>query len=118
MQQSSANWSSGNNEQMSWIVQNLWLIPALPLLAAAVLSVTPQPHRRFAATVTVGTMGISFLLAVWAFARTLSHGGADAAGRDVYNFSWFQFGNATLRLGWVLDPLTAIMLVMVTFVGL
>jgi NADH-quinone oxidoreductase subunit L len=28
-----------------------------------------------------------------------------------------QFGESTLRLGWVLDPLTACMIVMVTFVG-
>src|SRR5205085_2136516 len=39
-------------------------------------------------------------------------------GRHVYNFNWFQFGDQVLKLGWVLDPLTAVMLVMVCFVGL
>jgi NADH-quinone oxidoreductase subunit L len=38
--------------------------------------------------------------------------------RQVVNFPWFQIGNEWLKLGWVLDPLTAAMLVMVTFVGL
>ena len=33
-------------------------------------------------------------------------------------FRWLQFGDEWLQLGWVLDPLTAVMLVMVTFVGL
>src|SRR5206468_12190125 len=37
---------------------------------------------------------------------------------QVFNFHWFQFGDAWLELGWVLDPLTAVMLVMVSFVGL
>jgi NADH-quinone oxidoreductase subunit L len=36
----------------------------------------------------------------------------------VFNFPWFQFGNDWLSLGWVLNPLTAVMLVMVTYVGL
>ncbi len=38
--------------------------------------------------------------------------------RQVVDFRWFQFGNEWLKLGWMLDPLTAVMLVMVTFVGL
>ena len=102
---------------MNWIVQYLWLIPALPLLAAAALSVTTRAHRRFAATLTIGAMVVSFLLAASTFLSTL---GKSTAGpwRDVHNFSWFQIGESSLRLGWMLDPLTAIMLVMVSFVSL
>ncbi len=101
---------------MPWIVQNLWLIPALPLAAAALIAVAKQPQRRFAATLTIGTMGFSLLLSLCAFAHTLM--GTGNAARQVFNFDWFQMGNATLPLGWVLDPLSAIMLVMVSFVGL
>src|SRR5690349_17348987 len=100
---------------MSWITKNLWLIPILPLLAAAIISVCKQPRRRTAATLAIGSMVFSFLLSCCAFAATLhsEHG----AFREVSNFDWFSFGTTTLRLGWVLDPLTACMLVMVTFVG-
>ena len=38
--------------------------------------------------------------------------------RAFHNFTWFTFGEQALRLGWVLDPLAAAMLVMITFVGL
>ncbi len=38
--------------------------------------------------------------------------------REVVNFSWIQVGTTHVELGWVLDPLAAVMLVMVTFVGL
>ena len=102
---------------MNSIVQNLWLIPALPLLAAGVLAVTPRPQKRLAAGLTIGAMAISFLLSLPAFAATL---GKSAGGpwRETYNFTWFQFGESSLQLGWVLDPLTAAMLVMVTFVGM
>jgi len=103
---------------MNWIVEHLWLIPALPLLAAAVLSVTARAHRRMAATLTIGAMAVSFLLAVTAFVATLGKSTAAGPWREAHNFSWLQFGTKTLQLGWVLDPLTAIMLVMVTFVSL
>ena len=38
--------------------------------------------------------------------------------RAVQNFTWFTFGEQTLRLGFVLDPLAAAMLVMISLVGL
>ena len=38
--------------------------------------------------------------------------------RLFFNFPWMQFGSEWVKLGWVLDPLAAVMLVMVTFVGL
>src|SRR5207244_3235325 len=102
---------------MSEIVRYLWLIPALPLLSAGVLAVTKQPHRRFAATLSIGAMSASFALSVWAFVATLQPHSAGEAVRAVRNIPWFQFGDTTLRIGWVLDPLSACMLVMVTFVG-
>src|SRR2546430_3890535 len=103
---------------MNWIVQNLWLIPALPLAAAALTALARRPQRRFAATLAVGSMALAFFLSCAAFIATLgAHSGPDVE-RHVYNFNWFQFGDAWLKLGWVLDPLTAVMLVMVTLVGL
>src|SRR6476660_9306438 len=98
-------------------VQYLWLVPFLPLLAAGILALTKQPHRRFAAILAIVAMGVSFLLSLTAFIATLHpHGGTETV-RAVQNIPWFQFGDITLRIGWVLDPLTACMLVMVTFVG-
>src|SRR5438034_2106180 len=103
---------------MNWIVQNLWLIPALPLAAAALTALVRRPQRRFAATLAIGSMILAFALSCAVFVSTLgAHTGMEVE-RHVYNFNWFQFGDAWLKLGWVLDPLTAVMLVMVTFVGL
>ena len=53
-------------------------------------------------------------LAIMAFLPTLQTPGF----RAFHNFTWFTFGEQALRIGWVLDPLTAAMLVMITFVGL
>lgn len=106
---------------MAWIVQNLWLIPALPMLAAGLSALAPQRCRRFSAALAIGSMGVSLLLSLCAIARALQHGGHEGAKDDFFNFAWLQFAAGDpgiLKLGWVLDPLTAVMLVMVTFVGL
>src|SRR5712671_5479914 len=103
---------------MTWIAQNLWLIPALPLLAAGVTALAKRPQRRLAATLAIGSMAMSFLLSCWAFVETLGEHAGTGAERHVHDFNWLQFGDTWLQLGWVLDPLTAVMLVMVTFVGL
>src|SRR5207302_9447976 len=102
---------------MNPILHYLWLIPALPLLAAGILALTQQPHRRFAASLAIGAMAVSFCLSFWAFLVTLHPPAGAEGGHAVRNIPWFQFGDAWLRIGWVLDPLTACMLVMVTFVG-
>jgi NADH-quinone oxidoreductase subunit L len=103
---------------MTWIVQNLWLVPVLPILAAGISALTKQRNRILAASLAIGSMGISFLLSVWAFAHVLWLSNRGAAVTQVVNFRWLQFGGEGLKLGWVLDPLAAVMLVMVTFVGL
>ena len=104
---------------MIWIVKNLWLIPALPLFAAGIIAVNKQPARKLAATLAIGSMAVGFLLSLCAFAATLGHHGeGHEAFREVFSFNWIQFGGQWMDIGWVLDPLTAIMLVMVTFVGM
>jgi len=102
---------------MIWIVKNLWLIPVLPLLAAGIIAVNKQPARKLAAALAIGAMAIGFLLSLCAFSATLGHHG-EGSFREVFSFPWIQFGGQWMDIGWVLDPLTAIMLVMVTFVGM
>jgi len=101
---------------MTWIVQNLWLIPALPIFAAGITALLKQRSRVPAASLAIGSMALSFLLALCAFAHTLAQ--PKGAAPLTFNFNWFQFGDQWLQLSWMLDPLTAVMLVMVTFVGL
>jgi len=99
---------------MNLSVQYLWLIPALPLLAAGIGSLTPRSGKAIAAGATIGAMGLAFLLSCGALVTALQ----DPSAHLVANFTWFELGHSTVRLGWLLDPLTALMCVMVTFVGL
>ncbi|HEY6227410.1 MAG TPA: proton-conducting transporter membrane subunit, partial [Verrucomicrobiae bacterium] len=99
---------------MSWIAKALALVPLLPLAAALIITLLPPRQRLAAATLAVGSLGASFLLAAWLFLKVaFGH-----VPRIVHNFEWLQMGGASLRMGIGLDALTAVMLVMVTFVGL
>jgi NADH-quinone oxidoreductase subunit L len=99
---------------MSWIVDYLWMIPAVPLAASLVILSLSNARRTNAAALAVIGQVIALALSVLAFAATLQVPGF----RAVRNFTWFTFGEQTLRLGFVLDPLAAAMLVMITLVGL
>jgi NADH-quinone oxidoreductase subunit L len=98
----------------SWIVSNLWLIPAVPLAVSLVVLSLANPQRSIAALLAIFGQIVAFILAIMAFLPTLQMPGF----RAVHNFTWFTFGDQALRVGWVLDPLAAAMMVMITLVGL
>jgi NADH-quinone oxidoreductase subunit L len=100
---------------MNELVRQQWLIPALPLAAAAVQSLLNRRQRRLSATLSIGAMTMSCALALRALAGTVGH---HETCRAVWNFTWFEYGTTRLQLGFILNPLTAGMAAMVTFVGL
>jgi NADH-quinone oxidoreductase subunit L len=104
--------------EASAITRILWLIPAAPILASGVIALLKQPKRKTSSTLAIGSLGFSLLLALVAFGHVVAGWSQGVAVRETVNFAWFQFGATNVDLGWVLDPLSAVMLVMVTFVGL
>ena len=92
----------------------LWLVPALPLLAAGIGALTPRHGRKLASGAAIVGMASAFVISCGALLTALQ----DPAAHLTHNFAWFDLGAGAVRLGWLLDPLTALMCVMVTFVGL
>jgi len=90
----------------------------MPIVASGVIALLKQPKRKTASSLAIGSLGFSLLLALIAFAHVVSAWKQGLAAREVLNFTWLQTGASHVDLGWVLDPLSAVMLVMVTFVGL
>ena len=96
----------------------LWLIPTLPIFASGMIALLKQPMRKLSATLAIGSLSCSLLLSLFAFGHVLAGWADGTAVRETVNFTWIRVGTAHVDLGWILDPLAAVMLVMVTFVGL
>jgi len=96
------------------IVSNLWLLPAVPFAAAVGILSFGKSKRKSAVVLAIGGQIIVLAISIVAFLQTLQTHGF----RAVQNFTWFTFGDQTLRLGFVLDPLAAAMLVMISLVSL
>jgi NADH-quinone oxidoreductase subunit L len=96
------------------ILDRLWLIPAVPFAASVVILSLGKSRRKSAAVLAIGGQIVVLAISIVAFLQTLQTHGF----RAVQNFTWFTFGEQTLRLGFVLDPLAAAMLVMISLVGL
>jgi NADH-quinone oxidoreductase subunit L len=99
---------------MSSVVAYLWLIPTVPFALSLVILSLPKWSRNSAAALAVVGQLAALTLSIFAFAATLQARGF----RAVQNCTWFSFGDQTLRLGVILDPLGAAMLVMIALVGL
>ena len=96
------------------IVSNLWLFPAVPFAAAVLILSLGKSRRKSAAVLAIGGQIVVLAISIVAFLPTLQTHGF----RAVQNFTWFTFGEQTLRLGFVLDPLAAAMLMMISLVSL
>ena len=96
------------------ILERLWLIPAVPFAASLVILSLSNLRRKSAAALAIAGQVAVLVMSIAAFFPTLQTHGF----RAVQNFTWFTFGEQTLRLGFVLDPLAAAMLVMISLVSL
>lgn len=97
-----------------WIIDHLWLIPAVPFAASLAILSLPNGRHKSAAALAVAGQIAALVMSFFAFLPTLQLPGFHV----VQNFTWFIFGDNALRLGWVLDPLAAVMLIMITLVGI
>lgn len=93
--------------------ETLALIPLLPLVAAAITS-GMQCGRRSAGIAVAALLG-SCVLALMACNE--SWGMAEGA-HTTFDIEWLSVGTTAINFGFVLDPLTGVMVAMVTFVGL
>ena len=96
-----------------------WLILLLPLGSFALIGLVIRPffvrYSRLAGQVTVAAVGAAFLLSLWALVYTIADG---ATAESETLGTWLSVGNLEIDFGILLDPLTALMLVVVTGVSL
>jgi NADH-quinone oxidoreductase subunit L len=91
----------------------LWWVPMLPLLAAAIIAFLPNARGRIASKLAIGALFASGVVAIYALIFSIQ-----SSGIHILNpVTWFTFGNVSMKIGLVLDPLSAGMAAMVTFVA-
>ena len=96
---------------MENLARGLWVIPVLPLLAAAMGTFLPRRLHRVTAGLAVSALALASVIAIAAFLATVR------GGPVYWNVPWFESGTLSVRVGWILDPLSAAMLLMITVVG-
>ncbi len=94
------------------MLQNAWIIPALPLLAFVLIVFFTHRHRALSAGLSIGAIVAGFVLSVPILFKVLG----DPGPHEFY-FKWLDFGTWDLQIGLLIDPLTAIMLLVVTIVS-
>ncbi len=95
----------------------LWLVPVLPLIGAIVNGIgAGKLSRRVVSAIGTGSVGLSFLIAVGCFADLLA---LPPEARRVTQglFTWLQSGDFQAEVRFMLDPLGAVMMLIVTGVG-
>ena len=98
-------------------MQLLWLVPLLPLLGFTVLALTGgRLGRRAVAWTGAGSVGLSAALALWIAAGFLLHPPAGHA-YTLTAWQWMAVEGFTPTIGFYLDPLSVVMMLVVTFVG-
>ena len=95
----------------------VWLIPVVPGASALVLLLAGRRlPRRWAAVQAPGAVLVSFLLSVVGFAR-LAGGGQDTPALTSTLGTWIAAGAFRVPATLILDPLSAVMALVVTGVG-
>jgi NADH-quinone oxidoreductase subunit L len=97
------------------VFSTLWLIPVLPLLGATINGILGKRlPKNLITAVGVGTVGISFIIALREFVAMLG-----TSALPIYRdyFTWIQAGRFQAQLGFMLDHLSGFMILIVTGVG-
>lgn len=112
----------------------LVIVPLAPLVAAGIIALLDDRPRKLAATSAIVALAISLLAALVLLGVVLVGGGSGAGGvhevggaaadagpgvlRMTFSTKWLSFGGSELGLGLVLDPMSVVMMAMVSLVGL
>jgi NADH-quinone oxidoreductase subunit L len=95
-----------------------WLIPTLPFLAFAIVGMFTQRYHELSSWLVILATAVSGVISYWIFFQVVG-GVAPPDHPWQSEFPWLPLSvNTVLPFGILIDPLTAVMLVVVTTVGL
>jgi NADH-quinone oxidoreductase subunit L len=96
----------------------LWLIPCLPLFGSLINGLWRRNLSEISVSyIACGAVGLSFLCSLIVFCELVSLPPQDRAV-EVVVYQWVTSGDFQAAMGFLLDPLSAVMILVVTGVGL
>src|SRR3989304_1167930 len=99
--------------------QLIWLIFLLPVISFLIIALLIRPfvnkESRIAGYLTITAIGTSLVLSLMTLSAVMSASNHEIAVPDI---SWLAIGDLNVRVGLMVDSLTAVMLVVVTLVSL
>ncbi|HSF29710.1 MAG TPA: NADH-quinone oxidoreductase subunit L [Candidatus Tectomicrobia bacterium] len=100
------------------MLHTIWLIPLFPLLGSAVNGLWRRTlSETSVASIACGTVALSFLWSVLSFSALLSLP-AESRAVEVVLYQWVSSADFQAAMGFLLDPLSAVMILVVSGVGL
>src|SRR5215469_10396839 len=85
-----------------------WIILFSPFIAVAIIVLATEKSKRISSYISVAAVALSFVFSVLVF--TGENGSA--------SFTWIDLGSFQVKIGYVIDELTKLMLLVVSGVGL
>lgn len=95
------------------MLESSWLIPLLPLLAFGTIVFFTNRNPRLSSYISIGAVCASFALSVPVLFEVLQNPVASE-----FKFTWIDLKGFTIQMGILIDPLTAVMLMVVTIVSM
>ncbi|MDO8671860.1 MAG: proton-conducting transporter membrane subunit, partial [Dehalococcoidia bacterium] len=95
-----------------------WAILFLPLISFLIVVFVTRPRPKLSGYVTIAAIGLAFLASVSVLLQVIADPKGTGAIANPTSYSWVVTGGLSLSLGVAIDPLAAIMLVVVTGVSL
>src|SRR5215210_2205512 len=100
----------------SIILDYIWLLPALPLLAFLINGFFGRRLKATAGPIATVLVGLSFLISLVAF-YDVSQRPHGTAPFEFLLYTWIPSGDFTVNVSFLVDQLTAVMLLVVTSVA-
>jgi NADH-quinone oxidoreductase subunit L len=86
-----------------------WIILFAPIVAAAAIVIATQPLKKLSSYISVAAVAVSFVFALVVFG---------SSGQQDVSFNWIDLGVFQVRIGYLIDDFSRMMLLVVTGVGL
>ena len=95
------------------MLANAWIIPLLPLLAFVIIVFFTNRNEKASSAISIGAICSSFVLSLIVIASVLKNPVAQE-----FEFTWIDLPGFMIKVGMLIDPLTAVMLFVVCTVSM